>query len=90
MLMIEAKASVGQSLRDDMIPDMVALARRTGAQVEVRGNDTVFWANPDDAVEDLQAAYDRLYPASRYVATFIRHVAPRAPVEPKRVVVHRV
>lgn len=79
MLMIEAKASAGCDLRDSMIPDMVALAKRTGVQIEVRGNDTVFWANPDDTVEALQAAYDRLYGPSRYVATWIKQVAPRRP-----------
>jgi hypothetical protein len=79
MLMIKAEASAGTDLRESMIPDMVALAARTGARVEVRGNETVFWADPGDTVDAMQAAYDRLYPASRYVATFIKQVAPRRP-----------
>lgn len=81
MLTIEAKASAGQCLRNDMIPDMVRLARTTGVRVEVRGNDSVFWADPNDTVGGLQQAYDRLYPSSRYIATFIAAPVPRHTTE---------
>lgn len=82
MLMIKAEASAGQSLRNDMIPDMVALAQRTGCSVAVRDNDTLFWAYPSDHVAEMQAAYDRLYPLSRYVSTGIRQPALRMPASP--------
>ena len=81
MLMIKAEGSAGQSLRDDMIPQMVRLAYSTGCGVEVRANDTVFWVYPSDTVADMQAAYDRLYPESRYVSTGISRPAPRKPAE---------
>jgi len=69
MLMIKAEGFAGQNLRDDMIPNMVDLARRTGCSVEVRANETVFWAYPDDTVKDMQEAYDRLYLKSKYVSS---------------------
>lgn len=79
-LMIEAKGSAGQSLRDDIIPDMVRLAQRTQCSVEVNANDTIFWAYPRDTIEEMQAAYDRLYPESRYVSTGMATAASRKTV----------
>lgn len=70
--MIKAEGSAGCSLRDGMIPDMIALAKRTQCSVEVRANDTIFWAYPNDTVEEMQSAYDRLYPESKYVSVNMR------------------
>lgn len=81
-LMIKAEGSPGRSLRDDLIPDMVRLAQRTQCGIEVRANDTIFWAYPRDTIEEMQAAYDRLYPQSRYVGTGMAKPALRTPVAP--------
>lgn len=77
MLTLKAEASAGCSLRDEMIPEMIDLARRTGCRIEVSGNETLFWAMPDDTVADLQAAFDRLYPTSRLVSVLVRQPVPR-------------
>lgn len=77
MLTLKAEASAGVDLRDSMLPDALDLARRTGARIEIEGNDTLFWIMPDDTLAGLQDAFDRLYPASRYVAAHIRQAAPR-------------
>jgi hypothetical protein len=83
MLTLKAEASAGISLRDDMLPDMLDLARRTGCRIEVQGNETTFWAMPDDTLAGLVEAFDRLYPASWLVATSLKSAvvspAPRAP-----------
>jgi hypothetical protein len=77
MLTLKADADAGCGLRDEMIPQMIDLARRTGCRIEIKGNETTFWAHPADSVEALQAAYDRLYPQSAYVSVRIAQPAPR-------------
>ena len=77
MLTIKAEASAGCSLRDQMLPEMLDLARRTGCVIEVSGNETKFWVKPDDTISHLVASFDRLYPASSLVATWIRQIVPR-------------
>lgn len=69
MLTITAEGTAGMDLRESLLPDMLALAQRTGAAVEVRANDTLFRVRPTDDIEDLKGAYDRLYPESRVVTT---------------------
>jgi hypothetical protein len=79
MLTLKVEASLGADLRNDVMPQLVQLARFTQCRVELMGNDTLFWAHPSDTVPVMLDAYDRLYPHSRIVSTFIRHPVPRAP-----------
>jgi len=71
MLTIKAHGSPGMDLREQMLPEMLSLAKATGCRVEVSANETLFWAHPTDFLPDLQGAYDRLYPDSRIVAVQI-------------------
>lgn len=77
MLTIKAEGTAGMDLREAMLPEMLALAQRTGAAVEVRANDTLFRVRPTDDMEDLRGAYDRLYPDSRMVTTGMVKPWPR-------------
>lgn len=78
MLTIKAEGSAGCSLRDDLMPSMLDLARRTNCRVEVSANDTNFWAHPDDTIEGMADAYDRLYPESRLVFQGMAKPFPRS------------
>lgn len=70
MLTIQAEASAGKDLKVAMV-EMLDLARRLGVRVELKGNETTFWVTPDDTREGVEDAFDRLYPASRLVASWI-------------------
>ena len=80
-LFLIAEAMWGADLRRDVLPEMAALARTTGTPVKVRGNGTTFLAYPDDTAEALQAAFDRLYPASTHVAVKIQQPMPKEPAQ---------
>ena len=80
-LFLIAEAMLGADLRRDVLPEMAALARTTGTPVKVRGNGTTFLAYPDDTAEALQAAFDRLYPASTHVAVKIHQPMTREPAQ---------
>lgn len=76
-LFITAEAVAGSDIRDDVLPQMVRLARTTDCAVEVRGNGTRFVAYPADSIGGMQAAFDRLYPASTYVSVSTVNPMPR-------------
>lgn len=80
-LRIKVEAEPGNNLRDVMV-EMADLASRVGVRLELRANDTVFWVDPDDTADGVRAAFDRLYPTSKYVASWIKHGAPRSPGKP--------
>lgn len=77
MLRLIVHAEAGASLRNAMA-DMVAVATRTGCMIEMKGNETTFWVEPGDTLPEVLRAFDRLYPQSTYVATWIKQPAPRA------------
>ena len=77
MLTIKAEGSAGCSLRDDMMPEMLKLAHRTGCAVEVEANDTKFIVYPKDTTQSINDAYDRLYPESRMVMSGMVKPWPR-------------
>lgn len=74
-LMLKVEGMAGANLGDLMV-DMLDLARRTGCMVEMKANDITFWVYPDDVEADIRAAFDRLYPTSRYVSTRTRAPVP--------------
>ena len=76
-LFLIAEAVAGSDIRDDVLPEMTRLAHLTGCAIEVRGNGTRFVAYPEDTTADMQAAFDRLYPASTYVSAATVNPAPR-------------
>lgn len=76
-LFLTAEAVAGSDIRDDVLPEMTRLAQLTGCAIEVRGNGTRFVAYPEDTTTAMQAAFDRLYPASTYVSVATVSPAPR-------------
>ena len=76
-LFLTAEAVAGSDIRDDVLPEMTRLAQLTGCAIEVRGNGCRFVAYPGDTTTDMQAAFDRLYPASTYVSVATVNPAPR-------------
>jgi len=82
-LFLTAEAVAGSDIRDDVLPEMTRLAQLTGCAIEVRGNETTFVAYPEDTTDAMQAAFDRLYPASTYVSVATVNPARRvATVKP--------
>lgn len=82
MLTLKISANAGANLRETMM-EMVALAQRVQIRVELQANDTIFWVDPSDNNATVVLAYQRLYPDSRYVASWIpypvsRQIAGRA------------
>lgn len=85
MLTLKAEASAGTSLRDEMLPEALLLARATGARIEIEANESKFWILPTDSLGALKAAYDFLYPKSWLIGTMIAVPVPK----PVRVAVAR-
>ena len=77
MLTIKAEGSAGMSLRDQMLPEMLVLAKVTNCAVEVKANETVFVVFPNDTCDSILSAYDRLYPDSRMVMSGMMKPWPR-------------
>jgi hypothetical protein len=77
MLTLKADADPGTNLRDEMLPEALALAKQAGARIEIVGNETKFVIRPDDTIEALFEAFDRLYPHSAYVSTTTTRPWPR-------------
>lgn len=75
MLMIKAERTAGTHLKNGLLPDMLALAKKTGCSVEANG--VRFWVYPKDTIEALNDAFDRLYPKSRVVSVFIKKPWPK-------------
>lgn len=77
MLRLKAEATAGMDLRRQMLPEMLALAKRTDCCIEVKANGIDFWVYPNDSLVELQSAYDRLYPESQIVSTAVRVPVPK-------------
>lgn len=71
MLTIKVEALAGDDLKESMV-EMLALARLTNCQIELRGNGMTFWVYPNDEPDALREAFDRLYCHSTFISSRIR------------------
>lgn len=85
MLTIKAEGQAGDNIREDIIPEMIALSLKTGCYVEVKANGTEFRFSHRDSVEAAQDAFDRLYPESRLIMAGMMRPLRKEPVAAKSV-----
>ena len=76
MLTIKVEAAPGDDLRHAMV-EMMVLANQTHCVVELRANGTTFRVRPADTAREIHDAFDRLYPKSSLVATWVTRPFPR-------------
>lgn len=76
MLTIKVETPFGSDLREAMY-EMLDLAERTNCRVMLTGNETTFVVKPGDTLDQINSAFERLYPASKFVATHITTPVPR-------------
>lgn len=62
MLILTVKGTLGDSIRDTLLPEMLNLAQKLNVQVESEANGNVFRVRPSTTIEILKANYNKLFP----------------------------
>lgn len=76
-LTLRVDGGLGESIPDQLLPEMVDLAGLTGCNIEMRTNDTLVVVRPGDTRAAVNDAYERLYPKSRMVCASMANPWPR-------------
>lgn len=73
MIFIQVEGMAGDCIRDKNLGEMLNLAETTGAAVRMNANGCKFTVYPGDSLDQLKAAFDRLYPHSWLISQHTHH-----------------